>query len=146
MTVTAYWFGKSLEQAFSNNLDVSGCTLKMALISSCYVPAQSHDYWDDVSACEISGSGYSASGAELGAASVVYASATGIIEITAGSAVWTDATITARYGIIYIPTGSPANSPLLGYQDFGEDKSSAAGTFSVTPSASGWFRITATLP
>ena len=118
----------------------------MALLSSCYSPVQSDDYWNDVSACEITGTCYTASGYDVGAASLTYASGTGHLEITAGSAVWANSTITARYGVLYAATGTASTSLLLGYQDFGEDKTSTAGTFSITPSASGWLRISASLP
>ena len=48
---------------------------------------------------------------------------------------WTTSTITARFAIIYDSTpASDATRPLIGYQDFGADVISSAGTFSVTRS------------
>ncbi|WP_203231419.1 hypothetical protein [Nocardioides caldifontis] len=45
---------------------------------------------------------------------------------------WSSSTITARYAVIYVSTGTSSTSPLLCYVDFGQDVSTTDGTFQIT--------------
>lgn len=56
---------------------------------------------------------------------------------------WTTATITARYGVIYdAQSGVGTTEPLIALINFGADFTSTAGNFTVTPDAKGWFWLT----
>lgn len=118
-------------------------TFKVALVTSSYTPDQdAHDYWDDVSSNEASGTGYTAGGATLGSKTITQDSATNKQTFDAADVSWTTSTVTARYAVIYKSTGTPSTSPLVGYVDFGSNQSSTAGTFTVQWSASGIFATT----
>lgn len=106
----------------SINIDaLLGVTIKLALVSSSYVPDTSnggHDTWDDVSAHEITaGNGYTAGGVAL--ASLAKTAVTNGWKLSSSNAVWTAAggNIPAwRYGVLYVEgTLWGLTNPLLGY-------------------------------
>jgi hypothetical protein len=126
-------------------LTTSGSTFKMALVSS-YSFNQDHDFWDDASASEVGESGdYATGGATLATTDASADTANNrVLFDTSAAVAWTGTTISATGAIIYQSTGTASTSSLICYIDFGETKSSVAGTFTVTPHADGWFSITAT--
>lgn len=123
-------------------VDLDGDTIKLALLTSSYTPDfDAHDFFDDVSANEVSASGtYSAGGATL---SVTLTQDNtdneGVFDATDVS--WTGATITARYAIIYKSTGVASTSPLIALIDFGSNQTSTAGTFAITFAAEGIINV-----
>lgn len=141
---TTKTYGSLITKAFNKEVDWDTDTIKVALVSSSYTPNQdSHDYWDDVSSYEVTGTGYTAGGATLGSKTVGYTSGTNVTKFDAADVSWTSSTITARYAVVYLSTGSSSTSPLIAYVDFGSDQSSSSGTFSISWSASGIFTTTA---
>lgn len=113
-------------------------TIKLALLTSSYTPNQdSHDFYDDVSANEVSPSGtYEAGGATLMVTvSQDNTDDEGVFDATDVS--FTSATITARYAVIYKSTGVASTSPLICLIDFGSNQISTAGTFTITFAAEG---------
>jgi len=144
MAVTAFWYGNGLKGAFNKEVDWDTDTIKCALLTSSYTPDQdTHDYWDDVSANETSGTGYTAGGATLGSKSITYTGGTNTLALDAANTQWTSSTITARYAVIYVDTGTPGTSLLLGYVNFGQDESSSNGTFEIQWHADGILKIVA---
>lgn len=137
-------YGQFLAKALNKEVDFDSDTIKVALVSSAYTPNQdSHDYWDDVSANEVTGTGYTAGGATLAGKSVTYDSASNVVVLDANDVVWSSSTITARYAVIYDDSGATnAQKVLIGYVDFGSDQSSTNGNFTVTWDATGIVRIT----
>jgi len=141
---TTKTYGSLITKAFNKEVDWDTDTIKVALVSSSYTPNQdSHDYWDDVSSYEVTGTGYTAGGATLASKTVGYTSGTNVTKFDAADVSWTSSTITARYAVVYLSTGSSSTSPLIAYVDFGSDQSSSSGTFSISWSASGIFTTTA---
>lgn len=142
---TTKTYGSLIAKAFNKEVDWDSDTIKVALVTSSYTPNQdTHDYWDDVVANEVSGTGYTAGGATLGSKTATYTSGTNVTAFDAADVSWTTSTITARYAVIYDDTpGTNATKPLIAYVDFGSDQSSSAGTFSVVWNASGIFTTTA---
>jgi hypothetical protein len=142
---TTKTYGSLIAKAFNKEVDWDTDTIKVALATSSYTPNQdTHDYFDDVSSYEVSGTGYTAGGATLTTKTNAYTSGTNVTKFDADDVSWTTSTITARYAIIY--DSSPATNatrPLIGYVDFGSDQSSSAGTFSVVWDAAGIFTTTA---
>lgn len=136
-------YGSLIAKAFNKEVDYDTDTIKVALVSSAYVPNQdTHDYWDDVAANEITGTGYTAGGQALTGKTVTYDAATNVTVFDANDAVWENTTLTARYAVIYDDSGATnAQKALLGYVDFGSDQSSANGAFTVTWDATGIIRI-----
>jgi hypothetical protein len=141
---TTKTYGSLITKAFNKEVDWDTDTIKVALVTSSYTPNQdTHDYWDDVSANEISGTGYSAGGATLANKTVGYTAGTNVTKFDGDDVSWTSSTLTARYAVVYLSTGTPSTSPLIAYVDFATDQSSSSGTFTITWSASGIFTTTA---
>lgn len=137
-------YGNFLAKALNKEVDWDSDTIKVALVSSSYTPNQdTHDYWDDVVANEVTGTGYTAGGATLGSKTVTYDSASNVVVLDAADTVWASSTITARYAVIYDDSGATnAQKALIGYVDFGSDQSSTNGNFTITWDATGIVRLT----
>jgi hypothetical protein len=137
-------YGQFLAKALNKEVDWDSDTIKVALLTSSYTPNQdTHDYFDDVSAYEVSGTGYTAGGQTLGSKTVTYDSANNVIVLDAADTTWSSSTITARYAVVYDDSGATAASKaLIGYVDFSSDQSSTNGNFTITWDATGIVRIT----
>jgi len=137
-------YGQFLAKALNKEVDWDSDTIKVALLTSSYTPNQdTHDYYDDVSGNEVSGTGYTAGGQTLGSKTVTYDSGTNVIVLDAADTTWSSSTITARYAVIYDDSGATAaTKALIGYVDFSSDQSSTNGNFTITWDATGIVRIT----
>lgn len=137
-------YGQFIQQAFNKEIDWDTDTIKVALLTNAYTPDQdAHNYFDDVVANEVTGTGYTQGGATLSNKTNTYNSATNVIVLDADDVTWSSSTITARYAIVY--DASPATNatrPLIGYVDFGSDQSSSNGNFTITWDATGIVRVT----
>jgi hypothetical protein len=139
MAVTAFLYGNVMGRAFNKEIDLDSDTVKVALATSSYTPNQdTHDYFNDITN-EVTGTGYTAGGQALASKTVNYTSGTNTFTFDAADTVWGSSTITARYAIIYVDTGTPSTSPLIMYVDFGADVVSTSGNFTITWNASGIF-------
>lgn len=136
-------YGNFLLKALNKEVDFDTDTIKVALLSSSYTPNQdTHDYFNDVSSFEVSGTGYTAGGNTLASKTATYDSATNVIVLDAADVTWSASTITARYAVVYDSTGTASTSALIGYVDFGSDQSSTNGNFTITWDSTGIVRIT----
>lgn len=126
-------------------LATGGSTIKMALCTDSYTPDQdTHDFFNDVTnEVSASGTGYTSGGATLTLSDPTYDASTNECRLDCDNVTWSSSTITARYAVVYRDTGTASTSPLIGYIDFGENKISSAGNFTVTIAATGLFKITA---
>lgn len=70
MAVSGYMFPKAHQTAYNAEWDWDTDTIKMALVKPAYTPSDAHDYWDDVSTNECSGTGYTTGGETLTTKSV----------------------------------------------------------------------------
>lgn len=144
MAVSALMFGKGLLSAYNKEIDIDTDVIKCMLLDDTLSPDQdADDYVDDVDTNEVTGTGYTAGGATLAAKTSTYTGATNkwMFDNTA-DIVWTSSTITARYAVFYVDTGTPATSALMSYVDFGENISSNNGDFTIEPAAAGIMEIT----
>lgn len=113
------------------SIDLDTDTIKVALVTSSYAPNQdTHDFFDDVTN-EISGTGYTAGGATLAGKAVTQDNTDNEGVFDANDVTWSTSTITARGAVVYKSTGVASTSPLVCYIDFGSDKSSTAGDFTL---------------
>jgi hypothetical protein len=136
-------YGNFLLKALNKEVDFDSDTIKVALVSSSYTPDQdAHDYFNDVSTYEVSGTGYTAGGNTLASKTATYDTATNVVILDAADTTWASSTITARYAVVYGSTGTESTSPLIGYVDFGSDQSSTSGNFTITWDSTGIVRIT----
>lgn len=138
-------YGNANKAAWNKEIDFDSDTIKVALLSSAYTPNQdSHDYWDDVSTNEVSGTGYTAGGKALTTKSVTYDAATNTVKFDADDVTWTGSTITARYAVVYDDSGATnGQKALIAYFDFTTDRASSNGEFVVRWGADGIFSVTA---
>lgn len=120
-----------------------GDTIKCALVTSSYTFDQdAHDYFDDVSAYEVSGTGYIAGGAAVTLSDPTYDAATNEVRFDCSDVLWPNSTITARGAVFYKDTGTASSSPLICFVDFGENLSTSNTEFKITIGADGLFKIT----
>lgn len=119
------------------SIDLDTDTIKVALVTSTYTPDQdAHVFFSSVTN-EVSGTGYTAGGASLANKTVTQDNTDNEGVFDADDVSWTTATITARGAVVYKSTGTSSTSPLICYIDFGADKVSTAGTFSIQWNAEG---------
>jgi hypothetical protein len=136
-------YGNFLLKALNKEVDFDSDTIKVALLTSSYTPNQdTHDYFNDVSANEVTGTGYTQGGITLSSKTATYDSGTNVIVLDAADVTWSSSTITARYAVVYDSTGTASTSALIGYVDFGSDQSSTNGNFTITWDSTGIVRIT----
>ena len=136
-------YGNFLLKALNKEVDFDSDTIKVALLTSSYTPNQdTHDYFNDVSTNEVTGTGYTAGGITLSSKTATYDSGTNVIVLDAADVTWSSSTITARYAVVYDSTGTSSTSALIGYVDFGSDQSSTNGNFTITWDSTGIVRIT----
>lgn len=127
----------------TNTVDLDGDTLKVMLVTSAFTPATTtQDFIDDISANEVSGDNYTAGGDVLGSPDVSTAAGTSTFDSAdfqwlEGGTGFTD----ARYWVLYKDTGTPATSPLIGYEDMVTDQSNDSGNFDLTINVSGIFTL-----
>lgn len=112
-------------------LDLASVTLKVALVTSGYTPDFStNQFYSDLTN-EVVGAGYTAGGEALANVSVTEDDADNRGVLDADDLQWPGSTITARGAVIYVDTGVPGTSQLIGYIDFGSNRSSNGGTFTI---------------
>lgn len=125
------------EQVFNATIDLVNDTLKVALLTSTYTPnIDTHDNFDDLTN-EVVGTGYTAGGKTVTNPSVTQDNTNDLGKFDADDVTWTSSTITARYAVLYKDSGVASTSPLIAYIDFGADKSSSAGDFTIQWNTSG---------
>lgn len=145
MAVTAKWYGVPIKNQYDGTavVDWNTDTIKAALTTSSYSPAQdTDDFFDDVTN-EITGTGYTAGGASLGTLTATYDTTSNEIRLDAADTQWTSSSFTARNAVIYKSTGTASTSPLVSYIDFGGDETVSSGTFTIQYDSTGVAKITA---
>jgi hypothetical protein len=126
--VTYNIFKKSI---MTGAIDLDTDTLKVMLVTSSYTPnIDTHLDRADVTN-EVTGDGYTEGGVTLTSVTVTQDDTNNRAVFDAGDVSWTTATITARGAVIYKSTGTAGNDLLIAYKDFGSDKVSTYGTFTI---------------
>jgi hypothetical protein len=143
VTATLYNSFKGKGYDSSTKIDLANDTIKVMLVGSGYTPdIDAHDFINDVSANESSGTGYTAGGATLAGKTWTQVDASDLWKFDANDTSWTiSSSLTARYAVIYKDTGNTATSPLIGYVNLDGTFTLAAGTFTLTWNASGIFTL-----
>ena len=117
-------------------LDLGADTLKCALLTSAHTPSASHVAYADVAGDEVAGTGYTAGGQALADVTWALSGTSAVLDAT--DPAWSEATITARYAVVYADkTAGGLTNPLLCLLDFGQDVGVTGGTFSVAFDAAG---------
>lgn len=133
--------------AIALSADALAGLLRVILLSASYVgDIDSHLRYTSLSAHEVSvtgpiATGYSSGGQAISASIVISAdNGNDRAYFDAADNSWTSSTITARYAAILKQRASGANKELdnlVGYLDFGSDKSSSNGTFQIAWNSAG---------
>lgn len=115
--------------------DMINDDIKVALLANTYTFNSDHNVFADVSTHEISGTGYTAGGVSLTNKTVTQNDTSDKGVFDADDVTWTNATITARYAVIY--NNTLTNKDLVGVVDFGGDVSVTNGNLTIQWNANG---------
>lgn len=116
----------------NKEVDLEADTIRVALLNSSHSFTATHNTWSQVSANEVSGTGYTANGASLANKAVTQGATT---KFDADDTQWTSSTITASHAVIYDDTMT--NDDLIASIDFGGSQSTSSGTFKIQWHADG---------
>jgi hypothetical protein len=125
------------------NVDWLSDDIRAALTTSSYtISKTADDFWNDVVANEIAGTGgYTTNGQAL--ANKTLGIAASVIKLDADDAVWATATFTARRVVVYNRTpATDATRPLISYQTLAADLVGGGGEYRVAWHANGIVSIT----
>lgn len=96
-------------------------TPKMMFVTATHTPDQdAYDYINDVNANEAAGTSYSAGGITLTSVVVNLDTATNTVSLDADDITTAGLSVSARWGYIYVDTGTAATSPIVAYTDFSQ--------------------------
>lgn len=105
-------------------------TLKCMFVTASYTPDQdAHDFLNDANANEAAGTSYSAGGITLTTPAVNLDASTNTVTIDADDITTAGLSVSCRWGIIHVATGTASTSPLIAYVDFSQG---AGGNVTVT--------------
>ena len=125
----------------NGNIDLDTNDINVMLVTSSYTPdIDSHEFMSSVTN-EVSGTGYTADGQALASKAVTADTTDDEGVFDAADLTWSTSTITARGAVLYKDTGASTTSPLICYFDFGSDKTSSAGDFTIAWSSEGILNI-----
>lgn len=126
---TATPYGSLFMRLGRGELSLTGASLKAMLVDSTYLPnVDTDDTISDVTG-EVTGTGYTAGGLALSGITWTYDAANHRCVLGADPLLWSGAAFTARYLVVYNDSGDPSTSELVGYIDYGVDKSPASEDF-----------------
>ena len=130
-------YNSAKQKLMDGSIDLDNDTIKVCLVTSSYTPDEdSHEDYADITN-EVSGTGYTAGGTTIANCAVTKDTTNDLGKFDGDDVSWTNSTITARGGIVYKDSGVDSTSWLIRYIDFGSDRTSTSGTFSIIWSASG---------
>ena len=116
----------------NKEIDMEADTINVALFDNSHSFTATHNQWSEISANEITGTGYTTKGAALASKAVTQASTT---KFDATDTAWTTATFTAYHAVIYDDTLT--NDDLIASIDFGGAQTITAATFTIQWHADG---------
>jgi lysophospholipase L1-like esterase len=132
----AHFYSNFFTHLGQAGISLTGDTLKIAHCTASYTPDGAVDeFWSTPAAFEVSGTGYTSGGQPIGSIAIT---ASGW-DFSGAATAWTEASFAGvRYSIIYdsTPVGirypTIEQMPLIGYIDWGNDRSVSMGTFAVS--------------
>lgn len=132
-------FNSFKRDIMNGSIDLDSDTIKVALVTSAYVPDQdNHTKKGDVSN-EITGTGYTSGGKALSGKTVTADNTDNEGVFDALDTAWLSASFTARAAVLYKSRGGVASADeLIAYIDFGSNKTSTSpGSFVITWNSEG---------
>ena len=131
----------ALAEALRKNPDFVNDTIKVALLNNSHSYNPDHDVWTDVSANQITGTGYTAGGATLGSKTVTNDDTDNEAVWDAADVSWGSASFSAYHAVIYDDTLTSPADMLICSIDFGGIQTVTSGTFQITWAAEGIINI-----
>jgi hypothetical protein len=123
-----------------NAPDLDADTIKVALVAAHTPDIDADDFWDDVSADEVSGAGYTAGGVTLGSKAVTQDNTDDEGVFDAADASWTGLDVgEPSHAICYHDTGTPGTSMLIFHMQI--DTPSNGGNYTIQWAAEGIINI-----
>jgi len=120
------------------SIDLDTNEIRVVLVTSSYTPDQdAHEDYADITNEVANGNGYTTGGSALANKSVTKDNTDNEGVFDADDKTWADSTITARGAILLKWTGTASTSWFIAYIDFGSDKSSNNGDFTITWNSEG---------
>ena len=116
----------------NKEVDLEGDTIHVSLMDDSHSFTATDDVWADVSANEVTGSGYTISGGALDGKGVTQAATT---KFDATDEAWTGSTLTAYHAVIWDNT--VATDDLICSFDLGGAQTVTSGTFTIQWNANG---------
>jgi hypothetical protein len=124
-------------------VDLEGDVIKVALMNNSHSFTAENDGWANVSANEVSGTGYTAGGQALASKAVTTDDTDDEGVWDAANTTWDSSTITAYHAVIYDDSvTTPIADQLICSIDFGGAQSSSNGDFTIQWAAEGIINIT----
>ena len=118
--MAAKWFNKGIHEVMSGNIDWASDPIKVMALDAFTINVDTQEFIDDISANEVSATGYTAGGSTLGSKAVTRDDTNDRTVFQAANVTWTiTGSMSAQVFVIYKDTGTPATSPILGYDDKG---------------------------
>jgi hypothetical protein len=147
MAVTAAgMFGLTIEKAWNvstafptNGLE-SETAVGVTMITDSATPNfDTHNFWDDLEANEVSGTGYTAGGVIITSTELTISS--GVLTYDSADPSWSSSTISNAMAAVgrFDRGGASSADELVWLSDFVTAASSSSGTFTIQVSASGWW-------
>lgn len=121
--------------------------VKVGLVTDSYTHNyDTHDFYDDVNANEVSGTGYTAGGQAITTTEITVGSpAAGQMKYDSADPAWASSTITsAMAAVAYLEAGTAAQDMLFFLSDFVTAVSTSSGTLTVQVAANGWYYLDGT--
>lgn len=144
MAAPTIWYCNGLRACIRAGMGiaaVSGTPKVMFLTSSYVLDQDAHDFVDDVSTYEATGTGVSAGGVTLSSPTVTVDGASNTVTLDAADI--SSISVTACYAVVYVDTGTPSTSPLLTLTDLSDGDAVDAIWTGITWGALGIAGITA---
>jgi len=124
----------------AGTIDWDADTIKCALLTGHTPNIDTHDFWDDVSGDEESGTGYTAGGETLTSKTNTEDTTNDQADVDAADVTWSGLDVgTPSHAVIYKDTGTPSTSPLICYVEI--STASNGGDYTISWNAGGIFTL-----
>lgn len=122
----------------NGTLDFVNDTIKVALLTNAHTTdVDAQEFWVDILANEVVGTGYVAGGIALASKTVTEDDVDNEGVFDAEDVSWPASSLTARYIALYKDTGDTATSPIIAIMDLQSDQTSLANDFTIQWNAEG---------
>ena len=139
------FLNNTMDGTANGQVDFDTDPVKIALVTNGNIPDTTitgDDFFDDLEATEVTGTGYTAGGETPGTPTVNEAA--GVVTYDAIDVSWAQnggGFTDARHAILYHDTGTPTTSALVATMDMGVDKSNVNGALTLEFAGTGIFTL-----